>query len=188
MLLETSPWAAGGAWGSGEWTEAAHTSDGGSTWFMPHHPRVVHSPSPWVQLRVPPSPLSILCTCSSLSVYSHFQASSSPSWQLLCLHLPNNIRILPLKNQEVTNLLLARIDACHRQVPRSQASCSLLYLGGDGPFPPICSVFCFSEVLKSLRKHLARNETEVWLSNVCLWACGYPRACSTLGYRFVQVP
>lgn len=132
MLLETSPWAAGGAWGSREWTEADHTSDGGSTWFMPHHPGIVHSPSPWVQLRIPPSPLSILCTCSSLSVYSHFQASSSPSWQLLCLHLPNNIRILPLKNQEVTNLLLARIDACHRQVPHSQASCSLLYLGGEG--------------------------------------------------------
>lgn len=139
-------------------------------------------------LAPPPSPPSTLCTCSSLSVYSHFQASSSSSWQLVCLHLPNNIRILPLKKQEVTNLLLARINACHRHVPRSQASCSLLYLGGDGPFPPICSVFCFSEVLKSLRKHLARNETEVWLSNVCLWACGYPGACSTLGYRFVQVP
>lgn len=128
MLLETSPWAVES--GQRQPIPLMVVRPGSCPTILELLIPLPHGLS--CGFLAPPSPPSTLCTCSSLSVYSNFQASSSSSWQLLCLHLPNNIRILPLKNQEVTNLLLARIDASHRQVPRSQASCSLLYLGGEG--------------------------------------------------------
>lgn len=108
------------------------------------------------------------CSACTYQITFVFCLWKTRRWQTCCLQ-----ELMPLTGK------------CH--AARRAAHCCT-WGGRDGPFPPICSVFCFSEVLKSLRKHLARNETEVWLSNVCLWACGYPRACSTLGYRFVQVP
>lgn len=130
----------------------AHTSTG--AWLMPYRAGIAHSPSPQGQVQVPcffQSLLTTLHTCSLLRAYSHFQAPSS-SWQLLCLHLPNNIQVQPLKNHHVATCWL------QERMPIAGKCNSLPYLGWTSPIH-ICSVSWCSELFISPRKCLARNET-----------------------------
>jgi len=131
MPLKNSPWAAASwSWVGRAWKERVHTSTG--IWLVPHRAGIAHLPSPLGQVKVPCSShslLSTLHTCPSSHVHSHFYSSS---WQLLCPHLPNNIRVLPLRNHQAT--------ACWLQetMPITGKCNPLPYLGQTAPTHMLC--------------------------------------------------
>lgn len=84
------------------------------------------------QVQVPCSSQSLLTTlgtCSSPCVYNCFQPSSS-NCQVLCLHLPNNICVLTLKNHQATTCWL------QETMPITGKCNSLPYLGQTSPTTP----------------------------------------------------